>query len=238
VAAPGVGFGLRSRDPRSGWLVLGFGALAAFLLVTLAAMSWPTFGRLDAVVSAGIRSWRTPALNPVAIAASALGSVYVVLPAALVLAAWMVARRNWRGVIYVVMTVGVGWALGNYVVKNIIRRDRPAGVNIVPLLGDHSMPSSHALAAFLLFTTLCVLIMLNMPVGRHVKRWIAIASALIIIAVGLSRAYLGVHWFGDVVASYLFGGAWWTFTTATYFGSLKDEKRAVRRQIGLDSRKE
>ena len=91
------------------------------------------------------------------------------------------------------------------------------------------MPSSHTLAAFLLFTTLCVLVMLNAPVGRHVKRWIAGASALIIIAVGLSRVYLGVHWFGDVVGAVLFGGAWWMFTTATYFGSLTEEKRATPR---------
>ena len=213
------------RDPLSGWLVFASGALAAFVLITLAAVSWPAFDKLDAVISAGIRSWRAPVLDQVAIATTTLGSAYVVLPVALVLAVWMLARRSWGGVLYVFMTVGVGWALGNYVLKSIIHRPRPVGVNIVPVLSDSSMPSSHTLAAFLLFTTLCVLLMLNAPVGRHVKRWIALASAIVIIAVGWSRVYLGVHWFGDVVASCLFGGAWWMFTTATYFGSLRWDSR-------------
>ena len=192
-------------------------------------MSWPAFTQLDSAISAWIRSWRSPFLDQAAAFFTTIGSAKVVLPVAIVLALWMLVRRNWRGVIYVVMTVGVGWALGNYVVKNIIQRPRPVGVNIAPILNDYSMPSSHTLAAFLLFTTLCVLVMLNAPVGRHVKRWIAGASALIIIAVGLSRVYLGVHWFGDVVGAVLFGGAWWMFTTATYFGSLTEEKRATPR---------
>lgn len=232
MTAPSVRPGFWRRDPLSGWLVLAFGMLAAFVLVTLAAMSWPAFAGLDAAISAGIRSWRGPVLDKVAIIASAFGSVYIVLPAALALAGWMLVRRNRRGVIYVVMTIGAGWVLGEYVVKNIIRRERPVGVNLIPMPHDYSMPSSHALAAFLLFTTLCVLVMLNTPVDRHVKRWIAAGSALIIIAVGFARVYLGVHWFGDIVAAYLLGGTWWMFTTAAYFGSLTDEKPVVRRRGG------
>jgi undecaprenyl-diphosphatase len=220
---------LGRRDPRSGWLVVALGALGALALVTLLAMAWPFFVPLDAAISAAIRSTRNPLLNNTAGWATFLGSLSFVLPASIALAIWMIVRRNWAGVVYVVMTVGVGWALGNYVVKNLIQRPRPVGVNIAPMTADYAMPSSHTLAAFLLFATFCVLVMLNAPTGAHVKRWIAIASALLIISVGLSRVYLGVHWFGDVVAACLFGGAWWLFTTATYFGSVTEERRATPR---------
>jgi len=232
VATPGRSTGLWRRDPRSGWLVVAFGALAMLALVTLLAMSWRAFLPLDSAISAAIRSTRNPFFNNTAGWATWIGSLEFVLPASLALAAWMIWRRNWAGVVYIFMTIGVGWFLGNYVLKNLIRRPRPVGVNIAPMLYDYSMPSSHTLAAFLLFSTFCVLVMLNVPTGRHVKRWIAIASALFIIAVGLSRVYLGVHWFGDVVGACLFGGAWWLFTTACYFGSVTEERRATPRISG------
>jgi undecaprenyl-diphosphatase len=94
------------------------------------------------------------------------------------------------------------------------------------------MPSTHTLAAFLFFATLCVVVMLNLPTGRHMKRWLAILSTLAILAVGYSRVYLGVHWVGDVLAAFLLGGAWWAFTTVTYFGSVTEERRVAFRATG------
>jgi undecaprenyl-diphosphatase len=229
VAIPGMRTGGWRRDPRSGWLVLALGALGVFVLMALLATMWPAFDRLDAAISAAIRSTRNPTLDVVAGSATDFGSFDVVLPVTAALILWMAARRHWAAVVYIFMTVGVGWFLGNDVIKNIIRRPRPVGVNIVPVLTDFSMPSSHTLAAFLLYATVCVVVMLNLPTGRHMKRWLAAVSTLIIIAVGLSRVYLGVHWFGDVVAAVMFGGAWWMFTTATYFGSVTEEKRAMPR---------
>jgi membrane-associated phospholipid phosphatase len=229
LATTGTSAGLWRRDPRSGWTVVAVGALGLFVLVTLLLTAWPFFVPLDSAISAAIRSTRNPSLTMVAAWATNLGSARFVLPVTLGLIVWMAIRRNWAAVVYIFMTVGVGWLLGNYVLKNLIHRPRPVGVNISPILTDYSMPSSHTLAAFLLFATLCVILMLNMPTGRHVKRWIAIAAAVIIIAVGWSRVYLGVHWFGDVVAACLFGGAWWMFTTAAYFGSVTEEKRATPR---------
>jgi membrane-associated phospholipid phosphatase len=74
-----------------------------------------------------------------------------------------------------------------------------------------------------------VIVMLNLPAGRHLKRWLAVVSAIVIVCVGLSRVYLGVHWFGDVLAAWLLGGAWWSFTTATYIGSVTEERRVALR---------
>jgi len=220
------------RDPRAGWLVVALGALGVFVLVALMAMAWPAFTRADAAISAAIRSVRSPLLTQLADWATFIGSLEFVLPATLMLMAWMAYRRNWAAVVYIFMTVGVGWFLGNDIIKNVIKRPRPLGVNIAPISADYSLPSGHTLAAFLFFATLCVIMMLNMPTGRHVKRWIAIASAVMILTVGWSRVYLGVHWFGDVLAACLFGGAWWLFTTATYFGSVTEERRAMPRPGG------
>ena len=220
------------RDPRAGWFVFALGALGTFIVVVLFTMMWPAFAQLDAWISAGIRSTRTPALTVVANGLTLIASARVVMPITLVLIVWMAIRRNWAAAVYIFMTVAVGWFLGNDVIKNIIRRPRPSGVNLTPVSGDFSMPSGHSIAIFLLLTTLCVIVMLNLPTGRHLKRWLAAVAAVIIISVGLARVYLGVHWFGDVLGAWLLGGAWWAFTTATYFGSVTEERRVARRTSG------
>jgi len=222
--------GRLQRDPRTGWsafALAAFGALATFILVVLLAAVWPFFAQPDSALSAAVRATRSPALTVVASVLTLFGSSLVVIPVTLALMTWMAFRRNWAAVIYVFMTIAVGWFLGNDVIKNIIARPRPVGVNITPMPGDFSMPSGHSLAAFLMFTTICVIVMLNLPAGNHMKRWLAIISAVMIVAVGFSRVYLGVHWVGDVIAAWLLGAAWWGFTTTTYFGSVTDEKRVM-----------
>jgi undecaprenyl-diphosphatase len=226
----GMSVGRLQRDPRTGWsafALAAFGALGMFILVALLAVVWPLFVQPDIALSAAVRATRNPALTQVAGAFTTLGSAFVAVPVTLALMAWMAFRRNWAAVVYVFMTIGVGWFLGDQVIKRIIARPRPSGVNIAPMPGDFSMPSGHSLAAFLMFTTICVVVMLNLPAGNHMKRWLAIASAALIVAVGFSRVYLGVHWVGDVIAAWLLGAAWWGFTTTTYFGSVTEEKRVM-----------
>jgi undecaprenyl-diphosphatase len=221
------------RDPRAGGFALAIVAFGVFLLIALLAVLWPAFSWLDAKASALLWSVRPPSLSVVARWVTELGGAPAIVSAAVLLVLWMAVRRNWAAAVYVVMTVGVGWVLGNEVVKNIIRRDRPQGVNIAALPNDFSMPSGHSLAAFLFFATLCVIVMLNLPTDTHLKRWLVLVSSIAIIAVGFSRVYLGVHWFGDVLAAWLFGGAWWAFTTATYVGSVTEERRvALRSTVG------
>jgi undecaprenyl-diphosphatase len=232
VATPGMSVGRLQRDPRAGWLAFALLALGGFVAVAFLAMAWPAFDRVDATLSAAVRATRNPYFNQLAGWFTLIGSAGVVAPITLLLMAWMGVRRNWAGVVYIFMTVGVGWFLSNDVIKNIVRRPRPVGVNIAPIPTDFSMPSSHSIASFLMLTTICVIVMLNLPTGHHVKRWLAIASALLIIAVGYSRVYLGVHWVGDVIGAWLLGGAWWSFTTATYFGSVTEEKRVAPRPGG------
>jgi membrane-associated phospholipid phosphatase len=220
------------RDPRAGGFVLAFGALATFALLAFLMVAWPAFADLDHRLTAAVWSARSPALNGLAVAVTELGSGRLVIPATLALLLWMAIRRNWAGAIYVVMTVLGGYLLGSQIVKPLLGRTRPHGTNLIPLPSDASMPSTHSLAAFLFFATLCVVVMLDLPTGRHVKRWLAIFSAIVILAVGYSRVYLGVHWIGDVLAAYLLGGAWWALTTATYFGSVTEERRVALRSTG------
>lgn len=238
MAAPGISVGRWQRDPRAGWAALAILGMGAFVLVAFLAVAWPAFDSVDAALSAAVRSIRTPVLTQLALWFTRVGSLEVVATVTLAMMVWMAVRRNWAAAVYIFMTVAVGWFVGNNLIKNIVRRHRPIGVNLTPIRTDFSLPSSHSLAAFLMFATLSVIVMLNMPTGHHLKRWLAIGSAVMIIGVGWSRVYLGVHWTGDVIAAWLFGFAWWSFTTATYFGSVTEEKRVAPRPGSHESSSE
>jgi len=216
------------RDPAAGWIAFaGFAAFAAlaFVLLAIVVRAVPAAGRFDAMLSAGLRALRTPLLTRFAIACTTLGSTWFVIGVTVATGIWLAWRRSYAGLVYLIATVPVGWFLGDVIAKNLLHRARPMGVALIELPGSYSLPSGHALASFLLYAGLVVIVMLETPPGRHVKRWVFALAALAIVLVGWSRVYLGVHWVGDVLAAWLFGLAWWSFTTATYFGSVRMEAK-------------
>jgi undecaprenyl-diphosphatase len=44
--------------------------------------------------------------------------------------------------------------------------------------------------------------------SRSVRPWVVGAGAAMVLAVGLSRLYLGVHYFSDVLGGFAAGGLW------------------------------
>jgi len=71
----------------------------------------------------------------------------------------------------------------------------------------YSFPSGHALCSFCFYGVLAGLLSARTkPLGWRLLIWIA--AAAMVIAIGLSRIYLGVHYPSDVVAGYLAATVW------------------------------
>lgn len=217
--------GRLGRDPRAG--LIGVAVIAGVVFVALAAVALliPAWHGIDAAISSVFLSYRQPWITGFAIAVTQLGSAPVVIGVTLAATIWLAVKRRTAAIVYLIATVGGGWFLGVVIVQNLLHRTRPVGVNLITIPAGYSMPSGHSLSSFLLYASLAVIITLNAPTGRRTKRWVGLGAAAIIVLVGWSRIYLGVHWFGDVLAAWLFGGAWWAFTTATYLGSVTSRQR-------------
>ena len=90
--------------------------------------------------------------------------------------------------------------------KSLFGRKRP----LSPLLKTAkglSFPSGHALASFCFYGVLAGLIVDRVE-RLSVRVAVGVLAAVLVLAIGISRIYLGVHYPSDVVAGYIAAAMW------------------------------
>lgn len=119
---------------------------------------------------------------------------------------WIIWQKRYYWVWLLVIGVAVGIGI-NLLLKAFYHRPRPELWVIRHLLDTTSLPSGHATASFCYFSILAWfgLSTFKSPILRIV--W-TILMLLIIVMVGLSRIYLGVHYPTDVLGAWLSAGIW------------------------------
>lgn len=174
---------------------------SATILIAAATLLCPSgrcrLPQIDTSGLALVNGWRSNGLDTFFSTMTWLGSLWVLLPLA-VLIAWTQSRRlSWRAGAFLPLSLLLATTL-SYLTKIIVERPRPEIFSApVPLPTDWSFPSAHTMqvTAFLL-----ALLFLS-------KDKISIAAAtgatLIILTVGTSRLYLQVHFPTDVIFGFI-----------------------------------
>lgn len=117
----------------------------------------------------------------------------------------------WRLAAFCAIATGVGGAL-NWVLKHTFERVRPEHDHGYAAVAGWSFPSGHASAAMAVYGTACYLVWRLAPAPWRTP-CVAVFAALI-MAVGLSRILLQVHFASDVVAGFAVSLAWLAFCVA------------------------
>jgi undecaprenyl-diphosphatase len=133
---------------------------------------------------------------------SALGYGHGVVPVDIVLVLMLALKRRMRESLFAGVAI-VGSALLNLAAKQAFARERPSlWASIAP---EHtwSFPSGHAMGSM---TLALVLVLLAWP--TRWRWWVALAMAMFVAMVGLSRVYLGVHYPSDILAGWMAASAW------------------------------
>jgi undecaprenyl-diphosphatase len=130
----------------------------------------------------------------------------VLLVVDIVVATVLAVRRQWRS--FTLWTVAIiGGVVLDQVLKLAFRRARPEVASEFISSHSWSFPSGHAMNSLVSYAMLAYLLREHVASARA-RIMISIIAALLIIAIGFSRLYLGVHYLSDVTAGYLAGGAW------------------------------
>ena len=212
TTAAGVGAGLGVV------LALGAGVL----------VGWAPQVRLDEAVSRALyagddRSALTGVLLEVL---TTPGATWFRVVASLPVLFWLGTRRAWRTAAWVVtanVLVGPLTAL----LKETFGRVRPAFENGGATYDSLSFPSGHSSGIATLVTIALVLAWPRL-MGRQRRLTLAAGAALVVL-VGLTRMWLGVHFLSDVLGGWAFGAAW-TLLVALAFDALPGGRGALPRR--------
>ncbi|HEV2670460.1 MAG TPA: phosphatase PAP2 family protein [Gemmatimonadales bacterium] len=162
--------------------------------------------RVDAALLSWLQAHSTPVGHTIARAVTRLGSPDLILTAGLLVAVILAARRETLLLQGWIIAL-VGGEVLNAALKRIIQRPRPPH-SVISSPESWSFPSGHAMESLIGYGMAAYLIIVLVPAARARRGAIVLAAASLIVAIGFSRMYLGVHYFSDVIGGYTAGGLW------------------------------
>lgn len=224
-----------TKKYRRAWILAVEVAVSALLVImTLSAFVYlaeDIFSRetivFDQSATILMRSLKTPGLTNIMIAVTEFASAPAIAGFSAILLIYLYQKRRKDALIYCgILFTGI---LLNLLLKNMFVRARPP----LPLILEtgYSFPSGHAMNGFIFYTSLAYFLYRESK-SKLRAMLAAIFSSAMILVIGFSRVYLGVHYLSDVVAGYLAGFVW--FTSAIVFEKTIIYKRlfsAVKRKL-------
>jgi membrane protein DedA with SNARE-associated domain/membrane-associated phospholipid phosphatase len=183
----------------AGCLLL-FGGLAEDLLTD------DPIVRFDRALDDYLHARATRPLTTFFLIVTALGSIEAIVLLGVVVAAILAWGRRWLFLGSWLAAVA-GSAVLNHLLKGLFDRPRPYFEHPLLIETSYSFPSGHAMESFVVYGMLAYFAVLGL---RSWKARVAVVfgAALLVMLIGFSRLYLGVHYISDVLAGYAAGGVW------------------------------
>ncbi|MBK5214670.1 MAG: phosphatase PAP2 family protein [Flavobacteriaceae bacterium] len=160
----------------------------------------------DQQISEYIISFRSPPLTQYFIFMTHAGDIYgylIVFAIALIVS--IVFFKNWW---YATQTLFVLLlaSISNTILKRFVDRARP-GIEHLVVVETLSYPSGHAMAAMAFYGFL-IYLFYRFKMNAWLKYGIILLLIFIILSIGISRIYLGVHFPSDIAGGYIAGLIW------------------------------
>ena len=185
------------------WLLAGLCA-GLFVLLAMGVTAHQVVS-VDLLLRSAIHLWSSGPLTTVARTWTILGSPSVIylLAGVVVVLLWHAGER--KAALFLIVTM-TGAAIVENALKFAFRIPRP-----LPFFGtdpaSYSFPSGHALYSTCLFGSLLVLFVKRAKGTLH-KAVATGGVTIVVLGIGFSRIYLGVHYPSDVAGGYLIGVVW------------------------------
>jgi undecaprenyl-diphosphatase len=191
--------------------VVGLGASSAFIIFAAIVRGGAT-QRFDERVLDWLSGFRGPFLDEAALEITSLGNG-IVLIALVLVASVFLWQTNHRWSVYLLIIAALGGKFLNTVLKQYFDRPRPTIVDHIDVVHSMSFPSGHAMSSLVVYGSVAYLVARLEPTpGLRRTTWTL--AALVILGIGLSRMYLGVHYPSDVIAGFAAGLAWLAFVAS------------------------
>ena len=134
--------------------------------------------------------------TPIAKLITNFGGALVLIGTTIIL---VISIRNRRIGLSIIANLGIITGL-NLLLKQIVQRPRPTEYRIVNETG-YSFPSGHSMVSMAFYGFLIYLIYKYVK-NQYLKIGLITFLSILIISIGISRIYLGVHYTSDVMAGF------------------------------------
>jgi membrane-associated phospholipid phosphatase len=225
--------------------------LAAFVTagVFVAAAAAAVFGVVAEGVKDGVtqpfdeatlqwfESHRTPFLDDAMLEVTTLGSGVVLIMIVLISSVFLwQTQHKWS--VYLLLLGTLGAKLFNTILKIFFSRERPSIVEGIAEVHSLSFPSGHAMSSMAVYGCVAYLVARLEP-RPTLKHTVWVIAGIVILLIGISRMYLGVHYPSDVIAGFLGGLAWLAFVVATmraiqFLSRRRPETTAEEKDLHVD----
>jgi membrane-associated phospholipid phosphatase len=162
---------------------------------------------LDASVASWLHAHGTPILTQVMLLVTHAHDPVAIDAYSLIVAIVLARRREWSWIVGLAVAAPGGLFL-NGLIKHLFERARPSFDDPLLTLTTFSFPSGHTAGAMLFYGTLSAYLLRGH--SSRVRNASLALWCLMVIIVGFSRMYLGVHYLSDVL-----GGAAWSLAWLT-----------------------
>lgn len=174
----------------------------------------------DSTVISFVQGFESPILTMIMKFFSFIGSTVSVVLLSVFVLVFLYKILNHRSELVLFVAAIAGSNILFVSLKLYFQRARPDLHRLIEV-SNYSFPSGHATNAFTFYALLSFLL------WRHIRsQWgritLIIISVVMILAIGISRIYLGVHYPSDILAGYSVSALW--LTTAIWFYQRYKEK--------------
>ncbi|MGY3779333.1 phosphatase PAP2 family protein [Isobaculum melis] len=143
-----------------------------------------------------------------------LGNPLVVVLLSAVIVLFLLKKKEITVSLWFVQNMALGAGLLNKIMKEIFRRPRPDLTHLV-VEKSWSFPSGHSMASMMFFGSLIYLSYQTIQ-NRWLKTSLICLASIMILMIGISRIYLGVHYPSDILGGYLLALTWLCFTVPLF----------------------
>jgi undecaprenyl-diphosphatase len=187
--------------------VVSLAALWIFGGVTEDVIHHDPLTAVDLQLAAWLRAHAGPLGDRIGVAVTTLGSPAVLGALTVVVAIVLAYRRLWI-VLVGWIAANAGGALLDWALKRVIHRARPIESSVFLYGSSFSFPSGHAMGSLIGYGMLAYLLIAFWPRARRHHTAVITSAAVLVLLIGLSRLYLGVHFLSDVIGGYAAGAVW------------------------------
>lgn len=177
------------------WVILVLGLLLFFYLVRL--INANTISVLDNYIYNLIKGFISPKMTPIVKFITEFGNYTVMVP--VIILFYLFNKDKSFNRYFTINLVAI--FTSNFIVKNIISRDRPIDINLI-IENGFSFPSGHSMVSFAFYGFIIYYVYCS-HLSKLGKTIIISILTLLVLMIGLSRIYLGVHYASDVIGGFV-----------------------------------